>query len=225
MDAERLLYRLNCGKQLRPTELKSLVTRLEQDLESGDVCLDDHYIMLLVLRRAKATEYRALLERYLLIRDPMTGCLVLETLCRDWGFIRDYLERVINLALGVPWDVDDDMRLCAIELLSDFLRCRNGEDGPEYQAAVKKVVQLLLRTVELETESRQIREAAFASLVEAAEVSKILPTELSQIDFSSPSTDQRLREAVQSLLSSELASSGSVVTPSASRFTGSPGIR
>ncbi len=228
MDAERLLYRLNCGKSLRPTELKELVDRLESDLDNSEICLDDHYIMLLVLRRAKAIEQRSLLERYLLVRDPMVGCLVLETLCRDWGFLADYLERVINLALGVPWDNDDDMRFCAIELLGDFLESGRNDTNADYQAAMKKVVQLLLRTVEVETEPRLVREAALAALVRAADGTKLSPAELSRIDFSAKETEQRMNTAVQFIMSSGSNSElPSVSSPTGvvSRFTGSPATR
>ena len=230
MDAERLLYRLNCGKSLRPTELKALVERLETDLDNDDVSLDDHYIMLLVLRRAKAVEHRSLLERYLLIRDPMVGCLVLETLCRDWGFVKDYLERVINLALGVPWDGDDDMRLCAIELLGDFLESKNTEQTSDYASASKKVLQLLLRTIEAGTETKQIREAALSALLRAAGNDTATLNKVSELDWNGTELEKLVNQAVQAIMSGTTQSSpdsASLSSPTGaiSRLTGSPATR
>lgn len=191
MDVEKMLVRLNSGEKLKEAELDEVVRLLRGMLDSPedfrDLGVDDAYELLTVLTRAKAHQHRSLLERFFDDKDPLTVTLVLEALCLDWGWIEEYLERVINFALGVSWDAEQDIRHCAIKILGEYLfRLRSAGSSPQ----AREIMQLLLDAVGDEELNHWTRKAAYLALCRAAGKDwEELPPEYRKLDFSAGSAD------------------------------------
>ena len=124
-DAEKLLLEINSGKSLRPEDEKlvgELLAAPENRLLGRHLSQDDIYSLVLVVGRAKVTKFRHLIAAFLDRDDPLTVSLVLEVLCLEWKETAEYLERVISFALGVPWDVEGDVRQTAIKVIGEYLK-------------------------------------------------------------------------------------------------------
>lgn len=204
MDPEKLLLKIGTGKKLSEEECAHVVEQL-QSVDTEDLgrklSVDDVYSYLVVLGRAKLFQHRNLLERYLETRDPLTVALVLEMLCLDWKFVEQYIERVVNFALGVAWDNEDDVRLMALKILGEYLQqaaLSPGQDKKKLASTRSKecqtidlyVLELLFSVFDDEEISAWTRQAAYSSLCRAAgKAWDEIPGECVQIDFGDQSSD------------------------------------
>ncbi len=193
MDPEKLLLQISNGKTLSPEEVEELIHLLEGaavgDELRRDISLDDVYSYLVVLGRAKCTRARHVLERYLEMRDPLTVALVLEVLCLEWGFTEEFLERVVNFAVGVAWDYDEDVKQTALKILGEYLltslRSRKENDGAMLPRE-QRVIDLLFTTFDDQAGKIWCRQAAYFALCRAGGLSwEELPGECTSLDFSS----------------------------------------
>jgi hypothetical protein len=149
-NAKELLEEL-AQRALTPDELAEVARRLEG--KEGD-----QYDWLLILGRAEATRYRALVERFLESPDdPMLARLALQVLCRYWDLGASYKDVLMRFARGVPWDEDDDVRLMAIDCLGEVLRV-----GPDRQP-----LAYLFQLFESEEERQIVRETAYSAMARA----------------------------------------------------------
>lgn len=198
MDVEKLLLNINSGKDLCQKEVDEVAAFLEaihtDERLSSRLSLDDIYELILVLGRARARQYRHLIERYLESKDPTTVTLVLEILCLHWKEHESYLERLINFSLGVVWDTEGDVRIAALQLLGEYLRARiytkREADLPRLEIPenernqVCHVIDLLLQLFDDADEDYAIRHAAYAAMLAGAGVNRdALPTECCRLNF------------------------------------------
>lgn len=236
LDAEQLLAEISDGKEIADEQIRHIVECLES-VETEELVrmpsIDELYSYLLVIGKLKRFEHRAILERYLDATDVLTVSRVLETLCLDWGQTEEYLERVINFALGVGWDSDDDVRLSAIRVLGEYVEgsCRT-EQAQQLKAAHRQVVELLIGIFEDQDADSWTRQAAYAALCRAAGIDwEELPGECVALDLAEGSEDIRWDLLAQCRKSLGSSDSSSVNGPpssdggSSSSKTGRPGIR
>ena len=127
MDPDKLLVKVSLGKKLTAAEMEDVIhalTKIDPQAMGRAGLVDEAYSLLHLLGRAKVFHCIQLLEKYLESKDPLTVALVLEILCFDWGRSEGYIERVIDFALGVSWDLEEDVRQTAIKILGEYLRGR-----------------------------------------------------------------------------------------------------
>lgn len=223
IDPANLLFRLNSGKKLKPAEIRAVVDLLSADevTELGSsVSFDDVYSLLLVLSRAKLKEHRHLIEKYLSCDDAFIASLALEILCVEWAETPEYLERLINFALGVPWDEENDLRNTAIKILGEHLYSTVGAAFKETRTVggkavrpAKRQVQVIAMLMSTLTDADQepaTRQAAYFSLCRAAGKDwEQIPSEFAQLDLSpeSPDLDHEMLGQLSLLISSTDSSS------------------
>jgi len=225
MDSEKLLYRINSGKSLAKSEVEEVAALLEwiitDDVMRSKISLDDIYAMVLVVGRSKAFHHRHLLERYLGIADPLTVSLVLDILCLEWEQTTEYLQQLIRFAVGVAWDLEDDVKQSSIKILGEhLLKCLNPKkkgffkraaDEPKLTDLDLQVLELLISYVKDKRTDDVTRHNAYYALCRAAgkDWSEI-PSECKVLEFSSTSGDLDL----EMLSHLELLLSESSSTPS-----------
>ncbi len=231
IEVEDLLIKINSGKSLRKSEVEEVAALLDWIREDSEVAekisVDDVYSMLLVIGRAKDRKHQHLLARYLDVKDALTVAFVLEILCIDWNCRDEFMERVINFALGASWDQDEDVRHTAFKILGEYLFesiRKNGAEQLELEGAKveqrRKVLELLLSALgdtELEPWTRQ--HAYFALCRAGGKSWEEIPSEYSTLDLSESSKDidsamiQRLRDVAGSSPSSSSSLSSTGASP------------
>jgi hypothetical protein len=151
MEADKLLLKINTGGNLSHEEVEEVASLLKISIEDRKklvlLSVDDIYCMLLVIGRNKNEDYRHLLTQYLEYDDPLTVSQVLEILCLDWKETEEYLERLINFALGTSKDCDEDIRQTSIKILGEFLFAKNSENQSQTTSALK-VLELIFSIFE-----------------------------------------------------------------------------
>lgn len=199
MEAEELLLRVNSGEALSERELREVAEQLEL-VDSPEIIrkpsYDDAYSLLLVLSRARAKQYRHIVERFLNSEDSITVSLVLETLCLDWQETEAYLERVVHFALGDSADGEDDIRQTSIRILGEYLAETRLATTRELAARAedrrRQILMLLLSYVEDDMTDTVTRTASYRALLRAAGFKDLdIPSPFSQLDFAQNSEDIR----------------------------------
>jgi len=195
--------RLNSGQTLSSEELAEVGQALSEISVRRDrincEILDDVYEMILILGKANAQEHKHLVEHHLDSKDPTTVCLVMEVLCCEWGRIDDYLEQLVNFALGVPWDGQGDVREQALRILGVYLKGKfpvgnASADWGGYRESPSaqdiNVLGLIFQTFRDSELDDYIRQAAYISLCKAAgKQDESLPAECDVIDLYAGSSD------------------------------------
>jgi hypothetical protein len=111
--------------KLSKSELDEIVKRIRQFKEGDD---DDLYSLLYALGRSGASEYRNLVEKFLIYpADSMISRIALRTLCTYWDLVPYYIEIVKNFIKGVDWD-DDQVRIAAISIAGEYVRSTNDKE-------------------------------------------------------------------------------------------------
>lgn len=233
LDADKMLVELNSGGKLSGETLAKVASYLEAiDLsEAAGLDLDNMYALLLVLARAHSYEHGYLFEKFFELHDAMTAIMILETLCIDWDKTEEYMEHVLRFALGAAWDEDEDVRQFALKIIGEHVRALMMKDSlsSSQQHHAKRMVELVLRTFEDESQDNWVRQAAYRALGRIAMKDwEELPAECSVPNFK-PGSDSFEPEIIEgsaqlvSELSSKSAagSSGSV----SELIPGGPGIR
>lgn len=151
MNKGKLISRATRGG-LSENEIQQVV----QGLISGS---HEPYEALLVVGRANARQYRALVDKYLTSpEDPMLSRLALQILCQYWGLADEYQDVIEMFMRKVDWDEDEDVRLMAISCAGTFL--------VDHQSA--QLLSLLFQIFKDDSERQIVREAAYCSLALAA---------------------------------------------------------
>lgn len=241
LDAEKLLLEISEGKELPEEQISYVVDSLNavDTTDLGRVpSIDDLYAYLVVIGKLKRFEHRVILERYLDATDVLTVSQVLETLCFEWGATADYLERVFNFALGVGWDLDDDVRLSAIRILGEFVvgSCAPPDSGLPASTAVPEshgqVIELLIGIFDDTDSQPWTKQQAYLSLCRACGKSwQDLPGDCSALDFSEGSDEidwqlvDRCRDHCRALCVPASSESKSAPSSSSSSKVERPGIR
>jgi hypothetical protein len=159
------------------------------------ISVDDVYAMLLVLGRVKNPEHRHLLEGSLDLKDALTVSLVLEILCVEWQCTAEYLERVLNFALGAAWDKEEDVRHVAFKILGEHMfqvLAPEGNDAKRKVPGAKeiRVVELLLNVFEDASQEQFTRQAAYFALCRSAGMDwELIPSEFRTLDCARGSAD------------------------------------
>jgi len=114
---KNLLDKAN-SSTLTKDEIDYAAHQLQQPISNADI-----HSLLLVLGKAHATQYTALIERFLEYEPfPMVSALAIGILCRDWHQERRYLNYLLRFLRGVPWDREKDCLRAAISLSGSYLR-------------------------------------------------------------------------------------------------------
>ncbi len=226
MDPEKLLLDLSSGHELSDGQLDEVVEVLELALLDNHLrkpSVDDLYSLLVVLGKAGAEEKRSIVEKYLDFEDPLTAAKALEILCLDWKATDDYIERVINFAVGVNWDYDEDVKQVAIKILGEFLSELNSKPGG-LEIKKAQVLEFLLSVFHEKKHEVWTRKTAYCALCRAGGKSnEELPAECKMLDMSAGSNDidWEMINYLNSLLSERSAKASS----SSSGSAGRPGIQ
>ena len=176
IDPEKMLISINSGQGITDNELKKVATLLEsvdENLEGIGLSVDDIYSLLLVIARARAEQYRYLFERFLESKDAFTVSMILETLCLDWGYTEEYLERILNFALSVSWDEEDDVQLMAVKILGEYLHSElhikknKGTENKDLSKWVQPVMELLYGVFCDGNAQNWVRQGAYYALCRA----------------------------------------------------------
>lgn len=113
---KEILKRIVNGGSASDYEIKAIYKNIKNN--EGDL-----YSNLLTLGRAMATEYVDLVESYLVCKnDPMISKLSLQILCHYWGLTSHYKNHIVKFMRGVDWDIDEDVKIMAINCAEYFLR-------------------------------------------------------------------------------------------------------
>ncbi len=201
LDAEEILNRINSGEAPEEEEVEAIVAtlelvRVERDYVRGDTGtitlgsgrqaqvrmpgVDETYSLIKVMGRANLKDQRGVLESFLKHEDPLIVSLVIEILCLNWELTEDYLEQVVNFALGVAWDEEYDVADTAIRVLGEFL-AGGEESGPE----APQVKKLLSELFEDKRSDHWIRQRCYFSMLRASgKAWEEIPSECSLIEFS-----------------------------------------
>lgn len=193
MEADKLLLKINSGGNLSHEEVEEVASLLKISIEDRKklvlLSVDDIYCMLLVLGRNKNEDYRHLLTQYLEYDDPLTVSQVLEILCLDWKETEEYLERLINFALGTSKDSEEDIRQTSIKILGEFLFTKKLENQSQATSTLK-VLELIFSIFEDEDCDQWTRQRAYYSLLRATGNDWAdIPSECKMLDFSKGSID------------------------------------
>lgn len=194
VDPERLLVKLNSHEPLEEGELESVAEALRLTLSQTQgrrLSLDDVYSYVLVIGRARAEQYRDLLEAQLEQKDTFTAALILEILCLEWGRTEEYLERVLHFALGVAWDDEQDVQNTALKILGEYLHAAmRKEKDRRLSLRTREVLMLLLSVFDDESVEHWSRQNAYVALLRASGAElEDLPSECAWLSLESDSED------------------------------------
>ena len=125
LDPEKMLLSITDGNPLNEQEINYIIELIVRFLDTTSLArppsIDDLYSYIRVLAKAHAYKSKSTLESLLEYHDTLTAALVLETLCLEWKFFDEYIERVIQFAVGVSWDPEEDLKQIALKILGEFL--------------------------------------------------------------------------------------------------------
>lgn len=182
---EEILARIHAGKKLRKEEL-TIVASILQEIELQEVGrklgADDTYQLLSALLREPSWKDEKLFERFFDIQDPTTASLVMKKLCSTREGRINYLERLLNLALGSDWDEEGDLQQDAIEFLGEFaLEAVRSETKDSRR---KKVLRFLIDHFDDEHSSRELKQWSYVAILRAGGIShEELPSRYALYDF------------------------------------------
>lgn len=243
-DTEHLLAKIHEGRSVNESELSHIARLLMSTKENATqkLSVDDIYSLLSLLGATKSKKHRHLLEYYLDSDDCLTVSLVLETLCLKWEETGEYLERVIHFALGVSWDLEQDVQQTALKIVGEYLYDQRHAFADRLAAKqttkrpLVKLFELLLSVFHDQKNDRFVRQTAYFSLCRATgKPWEEIPSECAVLDLTANSTDidQTIIKTVENLISTYSPSSSppssspsrlsSGKTPTSSTF--SPGTR
>ena len=193
MDPEKLLVKISLGKKLSEKELDDLrdaLERIELKHLGKAGLMDQAYALVHLISKAGLKQFAYLIEPYLEAKDSLLVALVLETLCLQWKEREGYIERVIDFALGSGWDEDEDVRETALKILGEYLRETLPASGGRPAEKPRRVLELLLSTVQDSEVSDACRQSAYSALSRAAGKEwEELPSEYAALDFGPESKD------------------------------------
>ncbi len=137
--------------KLSEAEISEVVKRIKQTKPGQD---EDLYMLLHILGRSEADQYRPLVEKFLYYPSyPMVSSIALRTLCVYWIYEKEYLHKIKEFLKGVDWDAEFDVKRCAISCAGSYLR-----STPE-----KELYELLIQIFENDPDEI-CREAALESI-------------------------------------------------------------
>ena len=215
VDPEALLLKLNTEGKIPSDVFAHVVDILEQinieDVDSG-LPLDDLYAMLLIVGKVRDFKYQYLFNKYLELKDPFIVSMVLETVCLNWKLTEEYLEYIINFAVGAVWDSEDDVCVTSVKILGEYLHSEQSK--PQKTSSDndwnKKVTELLLNILSDAGREHWVRQGAYCSLLRAfGKDWSELPGECAVLDLhpGSPDVDW---EAVKTVAKMYLVAGSSV---------------
>jgi len=140
-------------------ELDEVAARLERKEPSGDL-----HEQLLVLKFGGESRYRRAVEPYLDFKANLEiARSALQTLCTYWYLTADYVDWLVWFGQGVEWDFDwgfATVRPLALSIAGRHLAYKKS----------RRLLELLIRVAEDDTERLRNREDAAAALLEASGV-------------------------------------------------------
>ena len=137
--------------KLSDGEISEVVRRIKETKPGQD---EDLYMLLHILGRSGADQYRPLVEKFLYYPSyPMVSSIALKTLCVYWGYEEEYLDKIKIFIKGVDWDGDEDVKLNAVNCAGSYLI-----STPE-----KELYELLIHIFENDP-NETCREAALESI-------------------------------------------------------------
>ncbi len=212
-DIDKLLAKVDAGRALNPTELLAVGELLRKycvEGQSETLSLDMIYSLLVMIGNISRYHPRDIVEYTLELKDPLVACLALEILCLKWNLVTDYLERVIDFALGVPWDHERDVQQTALKILGEYLAGAIGEPEKKpkqnWQKKQSRVFELLLSVFEDKTLDESIRTGAYIALCRGFGKSlELIPAECALLDVSdsSPEVDWEMVRSIRAQLKRE----------------------
>jgi len=171
IDGEEYLSRIIRGEVISHEELKQIgeYLKLAVDPDPGikEISRDTLYSLILVAQKSNAKFLAPILEKFFDYEDPVTVCLVIETLCSKWMMSNEYIESILHLALGVSWDIEGDVQEEALKILSKELT--NESFGRK-----KKIVSALVSLLDQEPMSPHVA----ATIIQTCELILNVPKQL-----------------------------------------------
>ncbi|MBA2367848.1 MAG: hypothetical protein H0V82_02350 [Candidatus Protochlamydia sp.] len=116
-----LLEEAKLGK-ISTNEINYVAQKLNEKSESN-------YTLIHILGKAKAIQYRNLIEPFLNYPDdPLVSKIALQCLCTYWDLTNEFSEELKIFIRGEDWDDFDDVRLTAIGISGEYLRSTSNKD-------------------------------------------------------------------------------------------------
>jgi len=172
LDFDSLLCKLSSEESLSPREIEALEQCITFNIKGPRARrnLEDLYAALTVISKSNLSHLSYLAEMCLDVPDPVLVCLALETLAIEWHIGKNYEERLIQFALGVPSDHDGDIRECAIKCLGVLLE----DEGPLSKKTLtpteERLIGILLSVAEEPEEEEHFRKTALQILEETVAI-------------------------------------------------------
>jgi hypothetical protein len=184
-EIEEILALIHAGKKLKRSEIaqiSSILNDIEFQEFGRKLDADDIYQLLSALLQEPSWSDERLFEKFWDIQDPTTASLVMKRLCASKEGRKNYLERLLNLALGSDWDEDGDVQQDAIEYLGEF--ALEQRSAKEKNPLRREVLRLLLDIFMDEEARGEIRQWCYAALLRASGVAQEeLPSRYAKYDF------------------------------------------
>lgn len=193
-DSEALIRALNEGETLSQLELDSVVGLLRMVEKKRPVLeveerlklfrvpnLDEIYSLLTILIKSDSKQYSEVLGSFLHYDDTMTVSLALEGLCGKWKLTEEYMEQVLDFALGVPWDHEDDLKFQSLSILGELLSRK-----PKHSSRAQ-IINLIVSSFDSESDNWG-RLKTYQAILLASGASN-LPNDFARLDFSENSSD------------------------------------
>jgi len=124
LDYTYLVYQAKRGA-LTDSEMSLVVETLQKSSAYSNV-------LIFVLGRMYATQYKTLIEQFLASRELFVAASALKVLVGYWGGMNDYIPVVLNFLQGNNWDTCNECQMLAMQLAGAHLRHHQAKELLEY---------------------------------------------------------------------------------------------
>jgi hypothetical protein len=143
-------------ERLRPDEIDSILRRLTEDIDPYD-----RYPLIDALGSVRDPAHASAVEPFLReTAAPQIAGLALRVLCTDLKLSDHYVEQIAAFVDGLPWDVEEDARLVAIQVAGEHLR----------RSRSAELLERLIAIAQSGQEREPVRDTARAALARAVGV-------------------------------------------------------
>lgn len=147
IDCESLLIGLSKGISLNENDITSIINFIQysQKLPKHKNSFEDLFAVLTVLCKNNDPSLSYIVIQFLNFQDCIIVSLALETLICKWQCYTELHERVTQFALGVPWDYDQDLRICALSCILHILSSKTPIADSSYSDLYASLAKEILK--------------------------------------------------------------------------------